>query len=407
MIAVSGCPRSGTSVMMLCMRELVGEEQVIGTRFPQEERMERMRRRGPGETEAHYRARLYSLDRQNPHWEEELQESKDLNPAGFWECPWTVRGVKYLRGMREEWEKADSEKVVCKVVSQGLPGSNVEKIHRVVFMIRHPYDVAKSQERLQRGPRVQVGGRGQRLGRGFQVITPEMFTAVTAQAARFFLENPELPRLVVEFDELIENPRPTLEQVGEFIGVEDVGPAVEVIEPGLRRSHGEELLGELWKEALEVWELLKARDWEGIVEKVDAGSRTARERAGFYCPRVGKPVVPRQCMLCYEGEVVTQNFRHHAATHGVEWREEPCLWESGMCPDDPEPMEMEESTGRNFFEEARRDAGRQRVRRKPEIKESLARLEKSEIGERLEALCRDHGLLPEVAAEIETELLGE
>jgi hypothetical protein len=32
---VSGCPRSGTSLMMLCMSMAVGEEKIIGVKFPQ------------------------------------------------------------------------------------------------------------------------------------------------------------------------------------------------------------------------------------------------------------------------------------------------------------------------------------------------------------------------------------
>ena len=43
MYVVSGCPRSGTSLMMDLMRVAYGEKRLLGKKFPQDEQMEMMK----------------------------------------------------------------------------------------------------------------------------------------------------------------------------------------------------------------------------------------------------------------------------------------------------------------------------------------------------------------------------
>jgi len=59
---VSGCPRSGTSLMMDCLRTAFGDDRIIGNKFPQEERVNLGLDKHTEETDDEFAARRYVTD---------------------------------------------------------------------------------------------------------------------------------------------------------------------------------------------------------------------------------------------------------------------------------------------------------------------------------------------------------
>jgi len=177
MIVVTGCPRSGTSCMMDQMRLAFGEDRLLGKKFPQYDGLLEMTKQGEDESDLHYKARMYVQERRG--FNEKLKEAKetmDMNPNGFWEMRYTVSGVQWHLGM------PDLKGKVCKIVSQGLVASNPEYIEKIVFMVRCPRQVAKSQERLRR-----IRWMSREHEQEMKIHTPEMFIQVTYQASKWLV----------------------------------------------------------------------------------------------------------------------------------------------------------------------------------------------------------------------------
>ena len=114
MIIVSGCPRSGTSLMMDILRDVFGNKRILGQKFPQEFEPEK---KHPFENEAQYNVRQYifkklGYDKQH---QETIKMMKDMNPNGFWEMPYTTKGVRYRFGDIERLESLlkEEKKSIC------------------------------------------------------------------------------------------------------------------------------------------------------------------------------------------------------------------------------------------------------------------------------------------------------
>lgn len=343
MLVVSGCPRSGTSLMMRLMRDALGEDRIIGSEFPQKDRLTWLGKtpETPEEECQHYIAK-----KRNPDEKASLEKAIDMNPNGFWECPWTVSGIQWskamsavVNGLRNEGEH---HQYVCKIVSQGLAKSMPEHVGKVVYMLRNPVAVAKSQERLN----YQI-----ELPKDDPVHTPGMFIKVHRQAARWFVSNPSVPVMVVNYDDLIDSPVETLKRVAEFTGQEgDWDTAASVIDSNLRRSKPEPKPSELWDDAWEVHDRVAKADWRGINNYFEEKKRAAQEDAqSFLCTRRGQPTNHRQCNNCYSNPAVSNNFRKTAKARRVDWENEPCVYECGMGPDSMTPITISASIENNFW----------------------------------------------------------
>lgn len=373
---VSGCPRSGTSLMMLCSRSMLGEDRIVGDKFPQERRLRGARQQMDDESDAHYRARQYMLDVKLEHSDakERMEKARDMNPSGFWECPFTVQGLYWRPGMQEFLEKDQECPRVIKVVSQGLYRSNPSMVDKVVMMCRHPAEVAKSQRRLRRGLEVETPSGPQNVSDEFEIITPRMFTQVTKQAAHFVVNNPDVDVHTVMFPDLVESPEETLRGVVQFLGEGDWEAGAEEIDPSLYRSRHDGGDGDQWEEARQVWEMLRDERWQEIVDYETPGTR--RKTRQFFCVRTQRMVTPRQCMLCYGGEQVTGKMRRRAeGKEGCNWEGEPCLWECGYCEEDESPKTIEQSVEENFFGDYTVTTEEHTQRRAREVARSITEVE--------------------------------
>lgn len=338
MIVVSGCPRSGTSLMMDCLRLALGEDRLIGHKFPQEHGLNESRKQFEDETYDHYEARMYSLQRvlALTNKERDIERSKDLNPNGFWECRYTVQGIKWHLGI----DVKDSD--VCKIVSQGLYRSNPQYINKIIYMARNPRQVAKSQERLRRMPFIPAEEE-----ESLHIHTPEMFIGVTSQAAVWIDDNKDIPLLLVNFDDLIAYPDESLARVRDFLGEGDF--STHQINPKLKRSDPEDIPHHLWEYADHVYELLKEEKWEDIIKYcIDNSEEIAKENRSVFCTRLNRRMVYNECVACKGSAFARKNFRKQAESSGIGWKNEPCIFECVASLEEPH-ISMRESIDNNFW----------------------------------------------------------
>ena len=338
MIVVSGCPRSGTSLMMDCLRIALGDDRILGHKFPQEESVIESKKRREDETDDHYKARMYMIRRMIilSGKESDMERTRDLNPNGFWECRYTVQGIHWHRGI--EVKETD----VCKIVSQGLFRSDPKYVDKVIFMARNPRQVAKSQERLRRIPFVSPEEE-----EGMKIHTPEMFINVTFQAAKWMKENPEKPILIVDFDNLISHPDETLEKIREFLGGGDFSG--HPINPKLKRSYPEDIENDLWPHAEKMYSYLLEERWEDIIKYYEDNSdQITKDKRSVFCTRLNRNMVYNECLNCHESRDMRRNLRTQSEQSGIGWRFEPCMFDCLISLEAP-LIPIEKSIVNNFW----------------------------------------------------------
>jgi len=378
-LVVSGCPRSGTSVNMDIQRVAHGDDAILGEKFPQESRKkarEEMLARIPEEFDHEFQVRRFLLSKELAQHETrqdpEKQKYVDMNPEGFWECAFSVQGIIYRPQFRGVLHKVrNGEFKVVKVVSQGLLASDPAYIGQVIYMIRHPRAVAKSQERLTRGFNwTDDDGNVHNAFEDMKIHTPEMYIEVTVKAAQWFLTNPRIPVMFVHFEELVSDPKTQIDRMSEFVGCGDYKKACDVVQPKLNRSKPEDVENVLWEDAEFVYEQLSK-----AAASIDAGEGRSkanrcfkkiiryfqdprrafnREKRNWRCYRSKHVVTENMCKACYGDPVAAGNFRKHSeSADGAvarHWSKEPCLFECGMDLDREGPyLTIEESIENNFW----------------------------------------------------------
>lgn len=182
-VVVSGLPRSGTSLMMQIL-------QAGGLPVMTDEQ------RAPDES--------------NPHgyfeWEEIKQLPKD---------PYLI-------------EQAEGRAV--KVISLLLPSLPRKHHFRIIFMQRPIEEVAVSQEKLrQRLAGHSAADRGQMM---------ERLEKHRDRIVELLQQSPNVDLLEVDYTDLLQNPRPQLERISDFSGIEraKLDRMVAVINPELRHA---------------------------------------------------------------------------------------------------------------------------------------------------------------------------
>jgi len=400
MIVVSGCPRSGTSLMMQCLRRALGKDRVMGAKFPPQARRERALARAAHE---HQRRTLEYVQQQMGD-SERLQKAKDMNPKGFWECQYSVQGVQWHPGIEQNMG-ADT---VCKIVSQGLARSNPAYIDRIIYMLRDPREVAKSQEDLQRGPLPRVA-------EVFTVHTPRMFVKVTESAAQWLSDyGADIPVLMMDFGALLEDPPGELERVREFLGEGDFSnPPVEQT---LHRSKPEDVSHPLWPAADRMYNLMGKKRWADVHRtRQEYAPQLQREEKMIVCPRRESRSAYGECIKCRTIPRVSRNFRRQAEQDGIDWASEPCTFETGMGLQQDLPdgdyLSIDESARLSHWQtDGRGDdwwAENQRLLRKPQVLRRLEGEPADAVRDVLADQVQKNGMDPSVAAEIEAELLDQ
>ena len=332
MIVVSGCPRSGTSMMMRIMESVFGEDRIIG-RVKKDP--EKKKKKEFSEIQKYLRKQ----DRRNQKNKEQAKRAKDMNPNGYYEMRFCVEGIyfrPYLEDLLEEIEDASrqSEPRICKVVAQGLAHSDPRFIDKIVYMARDPRAVAKSQERLGRNNPMTPEDAPERDGKKVLIRSAQMFNQVTTMAANWIERHPEIPVHIVNYDRLLDNPDAELRPLQEFLGEGDFTSASALIDPTLRRSAPEDLEGEAGQRASKIYARLLVKGWKEIMDnhkaRVEEFQKNPPPPTNWDCPRLGQSVNVEMCKLCKTHDITAANLRKNAERRKIDWRNEPCPYECGI-----------------------------------------------------------------------------
>jgi len=358
MIVISGCPRSGTSLTMDLMREVFGESQILGKKFPQERNLKYFNKKAPNESDTQFSLRQY-IQKKNEKTDPLLtfEESKDMNPNGFWEMLYTVQGCFYRYSDRLNLEKrlkevGTEEQKICKIVSQGLINSDPRFIDKIIYLNRHPRAVAKSQERLKRNLPTFKNEHGHSfdLNKELKVHTPEMYIQVTLQACRFFLSYPEQSVHFVLYDDLIEHPTETLNGIKDYLNTDkDFTAAIKRINPKLRRSKHEDIKHTLWDMSENIYNLFIQQKYQECLDYFEDNKKEMqKEKMQWHCLRRDMIASHDICEACHKDKNMVKHFITTSEEMGIPWKEEPCLYECGLGLD-IEHITVEDSIKNNHW----------------------------------------------------------
>lgn len=354
MYVVSGCPRSGTSLMMHCLTVALGKDRLVGSKFPAEEVRRHALRQRPDETDEQHALRLYIDSLTKDKTDKEIAKMKDLNPNGFFEDGrFCVKGLTYNLSTARLVHKIRTSTDPApfgKIVSQGLPATDPTLVGRVIFMIRDPFSVAKSQERLKRKGEVRLKDQEVDLFGDEPQHVPDMFIQVTLDAARWRLQNPDVPVLDVSYDDLVDMPVETLALVQEFLGEGDFPEAAKLINPRLRRSEpeSENYPQEAWEDAGLVHKMFVAGEYKEMLKIFqDPKRKINRKHNQWLCLRCQAPMVENHCKTCKISKEFRDSLVKHAEEKKVPWKERPCVYE--CCFDNDNPLISIEESIKNHF----------------------------------------------------------
>ena len=278
------------------------------------------------------------------------EATNDMNPNGFYECRFSVQGFQYDSRFAPLFrEIVDRDKPVMKIVSQGLTHTDPSYVDRVVYMMRHPRQVAKSQERLQRTLMLKKeNGEEFNAYDGIKVHSPGMFINVTVAAAKWFMENPQVPVEIVMFDDLFDNPEKVGAQLQAFHGEGDFQNAMKVVDPNLNRSKPKDIESTLWEDAMFCYENFIQKNFAVIIDYFrDPNRETNAQKKSWGCARAGITTMVNHCRNCINNPDTRANLKKGAEERKIDWRNQPCGYECGMGPN--EGITIEESIKNNFW----------------------------------------------------------
>lgn len=197
---VSGLGRSGTSVMMLAMRQ----SGIPITGF----------RHSLYLPELSFGGKNVDIGISFP-----TDIARERNRNGFWEIP----TLSVYEGLTNYYKDIGIEGDVIKVFAGVLAKSEPKLINKVIVMLREPRTMLSSMVQCREFVPEQ--------------ITP--FTEMLAhhlRAMKAFLEGNEKEFLVVRYEKLLEKPEKTMKAVCGFIGRGDYKYGARVIDKKLNRS---------------------------------------------------------------------------------------------------------------------------------------------------------------------------
>jgi hypothetical protein len=208
MIIVTGEPRSGTSLMMRIIDSLGLE--IAGDQNPQ-------------------------AKRKRPERNKKRQERAEyLNPEGFWEVPGVVS-----RGIKSEEQVEEYKDKVIKIVTGGLSNTvqpAIDKIDKIIFCLRHPREVAFSQQKLVSGVEVAKEEGWEFSPENMQVDLGRYIRSVGGYILRSSETDLWDKTLVVEYGDLINNGWSEIKKISNFLEVPYNPETKKLIRKDLYRS---------------------------------------------------------------------------------------------------------------------------------------------------------------------------
>jgi hypothetical protein len=225
---VSGLRRSGTSLMMLALRQ--SGIPVIGLKYDliDKERIEFI----------------------------PSKEQKEGNPNGYWE----MGDITTKTGITKDYSDIGMEEDLLKVMFECLPKSEPQMINKAIVISRNPDSVLKS------------------ILKNNKIKFPEMFIAdilFDILDSFSFLVYNNISFLNFIYEKILSSPEEEMKRACDFLGNGDYNKAVKTIDLNLNRSCGDKYEYEgmdLWRE---IYELAKENKINGILDK----GKEIREKA--------------------------------------------------------------------------------------------------------------------------------
>ena len=353
--SVSGSPRSGTSLMMNILVNTFGEERLIGEKFPQENKKVQ---KSENESDEHFQIRKYNFYKLNPDFDKELEEIKKLNPLGFYEHPFvTVKGLNYdpLKNNVIKRINNSNEKLFLKIESRGIINTNPIYIDKVIYMLRNPHQVAKSQERMSRDFKYKMIDNSEidLFSDDKNFNSPELFIQSQINFANWVLDNDFENYIIIEYDELIQNKNETLNNIQNFLNEGDFSKSENIINPRFKRSNkfdnekSEDK--ELWKDAEKAYQLVYENKLKELIDYFENKKlEFNKKNQNWLCPRFGEYVNYKTCQNCKNNKEFRESLKEHANKKGIDWENEPCAFECGY-DENNKPISIKKSIENNFW----------------------------------------------------------
>ena len=320
MRVVSGYPDHVVSLVMAVLRDTVGDTNILKT-SPFDPGI----RGNP--------AKEYLEGKECEH------DSLPLKPEEALECLYTTQGCYYRLGERAFLESLTRETTatskICKLAVGGLAATDPRYAHKILYVVENPRRITREH------------------GSWPSPNTPIGFSRANTLAAEWLVENGEIPVTVVEYGELLERKGEALAKIKEFAGVamlENLGRLDGVTPSKLAEvpDSGE------WRDATYIWDMIRTGNFRGVVEYMSKPRSTHVVDLTIPCARLGSITGYRECAdFCMAPDVEwVKKQIAWANENGIEWWNEPCLFECGLNPfaDKDTWLSIEDSIDSNHWE---------------------------------------------------------
>jgi hypothetical protein len=159
-----------------------------------------------------------------PALTDHVRQADTDNPRGYWEFEPVKQTAK-----DQAW-LADAPGKVVKMVFRLLYDLPADRQYRVVFTQRKLDEVLASQRAMLQ----RQGKQGASLS---DAQLARVFAAQVEQCLAWLARQPNFALLTVNYNELVRDPRPFAEQLGEFLGPDlDVAAMTAAVDPSLYRQ---------------------------------------------------------------------------------------------------------------------------------------------------------------------------
>lgn len=154
-----------------------------------------------------------------------IRQTDADNPRGYYE----FERVKQLPKGDHAW-LAEAQGKAVKVIAALLEHLPSGYAYRVIFMHRRMEEILASQRKM-------LVRRGEDADKVSDEEMARLFEKHLLRVRAWLATRPDMAVLDVEYNRLLADPRPYVEQVNRFLGGElDVDSMMEVVDPGLYRN---------------------------------------------------------------------------------------------------------------------------------------------------------------------------
>jgi hypothetical protein len=313
LVVVTGTPRSGTSRMMQLMRNIYGPEGAIGSDFPSlVKNIPQFLKDTPAG--AYMKEAAEERFNNNERYREHVMS---MNPEGFLEDGrFVMRGFPLCLDTKDEIDFIHKGKRYFKLIGSALSRTAPDIVDKLIISVRNPKSVARSRNDL-RGPHSNIAPK-HNAGPWLNDYATAIKFAVTF----------DIPFLIVDFDDFSEDPMKISKEICDFLGEphreELAGTHKKHIPKNIDADKDFEDIRTVYDQG---YEFIKEKNFEELFKLNEV---LERRKTGFTCARTGKRTEYLACERCVTQPTVTLENVEDAELSGIDWRNEPCLFECGV-----------------------------------------------------------------------------